>query len=65
MMPRWDYKCPICGVVKEVTPLTRDSIVLCTEEGHAPAEMDRLFPRTSFVVKGFSAANGYAGGNNG
>lgn len=58
-MPRFDYECPQCGEITEVTiPLGDTShVVWCME---CERIMTKLPPNTSFTVRGFSAKNGYS-----
>jgi len=65
-MPLFDYKCPDpeCGAVrKDVLVRNADEQVECLNHRslNVPV-MERLPATPSFVVKGFSAKNLYAGG---
>lgn len=59
-MPCHDYKCPTCGMVKEVTSSWPDylMVVTCGECVDHP-DMIRLPSAPNFVVNGFNAKNGY------
>ena len=62
-MPTYDYRCTACGKVEERTVSNwRDAvrhIELC-ECGKGV--MEKQWPAPAFVVSGFNAKNGYAGG---
>jgi hypothetical protein len=67
-MPLFDYECPSCGEVKEflITPESPAPLCIHLHNNRRSREifkMDRLpsAPATP-VIKGFSAKNGYAGG---
>ncbi len=65
-MPLYDYRCPSCGrlAVDVLTSYKQPSALMCANpDVHAaPVEMERLVCAPSFVVNGFSAKNGYNGG---
>lgn len=59
-MPIWDYRCPICGRVKE----DQQRPPLCDHCDHPdsgqPALMEKLPAAASFIIKGYSAKSGYS-----
>ena len=63
-MPIYDYRCPVCKQVK--TALSRDEPVRCYCTSSAQigdmssVAMTRLPSSPAFVIKGFSAKNGYS-----
>jgi len=61
-MPLFDFQCERCGRIKlDVLIPRRDVLVPCpTDIEHGP--MTVLPSSPSFIVKGFSAKNGYNGG---
>jgi len=77
IMPLYDYKCPKCGAEEEVLVRRATDLVLCHGICNRPSAkrlppgeigpitqqcMERQFPnRSSFVMHGYSEANGYAG----
>jgi len=67
-MPLFDYECPSCGEVKEflITEFTPTPLCIHLHNNRRSREvfkMERLASAPACIqVKGFSAANGYAGG---
>lgn len=59
-MPRWDFICPVCKSVSDLTFPSHAAAqypVWCSE---CPASlMERLTPAPSFRITGYSAHNGY------
>jgi len=65
-MPKWDFKCPRCGHIIErafrsFEEMKAAKLHWCPMACNAPMERQPAAP--SFVVEGFSAKNGYSGGN--
>lgn len=62
-MPRHDYKCPTCGMVKEVATHGLPEYLFFVQCGECPGQPDmvRLPAAPSFTIRGFSAKNGYSG----
>jgi predicted RNA-binding Zn-ribbon protein involved in translation (DUF1610 family) len=66
-MPRFDWKCPNCGFVEEMTiPFAEskagEATYACPHcKGRDQIHwMTRQIPTTNFAIKGFSAKNGYS-----
>jgi putative FmdB family regulatory protein len=59
-MPRWDCECQDCGTVREITARNLEELkrtATCPQCGYP---MEPLPSAPAFVVKGFSASNGYS-----
>jgi hypothetical protein len=63
-MPRYDFKCEVCGKVEEHSlPLYLGPEEIKTLwPRHCNELMDKQWARPSFTIKGFSAQNGYSNG---
>lgn len=61
-MPRWDFRCPVCGYeVERTTPTVR--CPACYHDHGVTSDMIRLPAAPSFVVTGYNARNGYSKGS--